>query len=448
MSKKIIIIGGGISGLSLLHFLKKQHENNPEVSIQLLEREEYLGGTIKTIHQNSCLFEMGPNGFLDSKPRTLQLINELGLSERVVKAGPRAKKRYVCVANALKTLPTTPFDFLMTPLLSVPEKFRVFGEAFVKKGNHPQESVYGFGKRRFGKRVAEIFFDPMVTGIYGGDVCQLNLKEAFPKIYDLEDQYGSLIKAMRNFKKEKKPAGKAFGGNLTSFKNGMVELILAIREKYQDAILLNQEIKTIVFENNQFEINSGEKKYKADEIYLCVPAYSAAKILRGVHQPLCDELEKINYAPMAVVGLAYSAKIFKQRPTGFGYLIPSQERKKALGVLFEHDIFPGRCPADQVLLRVMIGGSHNPKVVLDSEETIKQIAVNEIKDRFGVQDEPSTIFFARWSKAIPQYDQTYAQAKERIESYLKQWPALHLVSNYWHGVSFNDCIENAYQSAQ
>ncbi len=456
MKKRIVIIGGGISGAALLHYLKQTRKND---DIVLIEKNTQLGGTIQSLNRKGYLFETGPNGFLDSKPRTLEFIKELGLENSVIRADEAAKNRYISLVDTLHALPSSPKSFLSSKLLNPLEKVRILGEFFISRGNDPQETVYAFGKRRLGKKFSQIFLDPMVSGVFGGDARKTNLKAAFPRIYQLEQEYGSLFKAMIQIRKTKKAKGnsqdKTVGsptGALTSLSNGLSQIIQAIEDRYKENICFDSSIETVFEKDGHYEVFcTGDERYIADELFLCTPAYNAASILKSVSEPLYTELMKISYAPMAVIGLIFPAKYFSEKPKGYGYLIPSSENKEILGVLFESDIFSGRCHEDQVLLRVMIGGARNPEALNRSKEELLALAMGEIKPLMGgdfTEMGPEETFFIRWEKAIPQYDNVYCKAIKAVGSQLEKTPKLHLVANYLNGVSLNDCIENAYKAAK
>lgn len=451
MSKTILIIGGGISGLSLLHYLKCKYRGREDIGILLLEKNDRLGGTIHSMRKNGYLFEAGPNGFLDSKSTTLELIRELGLAQELLRANDEAKTRYICVRDNLYPVPASPKDFLTSPLLNPLDKLRVLAEVFVPRGGDPGENVYEFGKRRLGQKFADLFLDCLVKGIFGGDARRINLKAAFPRMYELENQYGSLFKAMAKLKKGRTANPNSTAGmpqgQLTSFRQGTGQLIEALGSRYQEAIHLNQDVRTISYEGERFVIHAGDASYRADELFLSTPAYQAASLLKNISPGIAAALEKIDYAPIAVVGLVFALSAFKTRPKGFGYLIPSTEQREVLGVLFDSNIFAGRCPSDQILFRVMMGGAQHREVLKMSDEELLAVAVRELKLRFSPSEECKDTFFVRWPRAIPQYDLNYPSVKENLMSQLKQRPHLHLAANYLNGISMNDCIENAYQSA-
>ena len=445
MSKTIIIVGAGISGLATLHYLKKKYAAHPEVTILLLEQSSVPGGTIQSVARGNYLFETGPNGFLDSKPRTLDLVRELDLSAELVKADGSSDLRYVALQDTLHAFPTDPARFFAFKPLAVMDKARVFGEIFVPKGNDPGESVYDFGARRFGKKFADIFLDPMVSGIYGGDARATVLKAAFGRIYELEQQYGSLFKAMMKLRKGGIPKG-----TLTSFRRGQAQLTDALACRYKNNIRFNHEVKSIVRASGRFTVATAAACYEADELFVCTPAYRAAAMMKEMSPLMAQELENIRYSPMAVVGLVFPRKAFVHVPEGFGYLIPSSEGKPVLGVLWESNIFPDRCRQDHILMRIMLGGSRYPGILSKSRDEIIALALAEVRSTLELSPDtaPAETFYVQWPQAIPQYDRVYVEVERRLGEELKDWKGLHLVANYRNGVSLNDCIENAYQAVQ
>lgn len=454
MAKQILIVGGGISGLAVLHHLKAKYGHRKDVQIKLFEKSDSLGGTIKTIHRDGFFFETGPNGFLSSKPSTLEFVSELGLEGSLLEASSEAEERFILSDNTLFKIPLSPMDFLGFRPLSAAQKLRMLGEIFVAKGKNPDETVFEFGQRRLGQKFAELFLDPMVAGVFAGDARQLNLRFAFPRIYEIEQTYGSLFKGMICLARQKKPAkgerriNVAPKGRLTSFNKGMGELIEALGVKYKDSITLGQEVESLSRANNRFvvETNSGEQSF--DEVFLCAPAYSAAKIVWGFNKKLAEDLRRINYASIAVVGLVYNRSAFDKPPRGFGYLIPSNEKKEVLGALFSSNIFPNRSDNNHILVQVMIGGARNPESINRGQDELIKMAQDEVSSILKAHVLPQQTFFAAWPMGIPQYDMNYASLITSITNELSVVRNLHIAANYIGGVALNDCILNAKIAAQ
>jgi len=437
MKKHIAIIGGGISGLAVLHYLVQKYIQQPDVTIALYEKNNFVGGTIRSIDDDHGLIETGPNGFLNNNPYTLDFINELELTPHLIEAASQSSVRFIARANTLHEVPTSPKKFLSTKLLNVFQKFRLLGDFVIPKTSDSVISVYTFFRRRFGKRVADIFVDPMVSGIYAGDAKQICMRAAFPKIYDLEQMHGSMIRGMM------KQKGKTNLGMLMSFKGGMQQLIDALYNRYKAHIFTNTQVLGVNKRDDSFSLQLETQTIDAQEVFLCAPAYHAATLVERWDQQFAAYLKEIHYAPVAVVGLTYLADA-ATLSNGFGYLIPSSEDNPVLGVLFESNIF--KRSSNSILLRVMMGGVHHPKCLEQSDGHLIQVALLELRATLKITSEQYKAMVIRWPRAIPQYDRHYLAAKEKIETHITRYPQFHLAANYLNGVSVNDCIENAYKA--
>lgn len=455
INKNIIIVGGGISGLAVLHHLRQKYQYRPDVAIKLLELEAQAGGTIRTINQKNHFYETGPNGFLDNKPSTLFLASDLGLTDQLIAASPATNVRCICVENTLHALPANLLQFLKFKPLRWADKLRVLQEIFIPKGNNPLETVYEFGTRRLGQNFTRYFLDPMVSGIFGGNAQDLNVRHAFPRIYEIEQQYGSLFKGMvalsikkrRARKKNSLTAGQPTG-QLWSFQKGMGQLTEKLAATYRDAIQTGVSVQNIISQDKGYCLKTMDQEYFADHVIVSVPAFAAADMLDGLNKDLSMHLRKIPYASIVVIGLVYTANQFKQLPQGFGYLRPTHEGAEVLGVLFSSNIFPMRCPNGQILFQIMLGGACHSNTVRRSDEELFDLAKKEISIILKAQGEPKDQFLLRWGQAIPQYHRSYPDAYQAINTEIAKHSHLHLLANYLNGISLNDCAANAQRLAQ
>lgn len=402
--KQIAIIGGGISGLTVLHYLKQRLGDS--VQTTLYEREALTGGTIRSFKNDSALFEWGPNGFLDNQPATLQLIEELGLPDQLIEAQSSARRRYLQNNGRLLAIPSNPIDLIFTPLLSSKDKCALIAGIF-KKNITTDRSIYEYVSQRFSSGIAESIVDPFISGIYAGDIKRLHMASAFPKL-----------------------KGKGFKrSRMRSFKSGMGQIIKALSERYKQDIQINKEILSPLI--------------NADITILATPAYTSARIVASYNPVLSQILDQIPYAPIAVVGFLFKQDAFKIKPDGFGYLIPSKENKDVLGVLLESNVYAQRAGDDLIMIRVMLGGAHHPAIINDSPEQVINKALKEIDSVYGALAQPIATFVKQWPKAIPQYEINYPFWRQSIAEQCSKTPGLYLCANYLDGISFNDCINNA-----
>jgi oxygen-dependent protoporphyrinogen oxidase len=401
--KRIAIIGGGISGLTVLHYLKQRLGDSVEIT--LFEREASTGGTIRSFKKGPCLFEWGPDGFLDNQPASLALIRELGLTDRLIEAAPTANRRYIQMNGNLHAVPMDPLNFIRTPLLSSNDKWSLVAGIF-KKDISTDCSIYDYVSRRFSPDIAQLLVDPLISGIYAGDIKRLHLS-AFPKL-----------------------KRKGFRGlRMLSFKWGMGEIIEALDKRYQKHIQTNSEMFSA--------------KIDADAVIVATPAHAAAKIVEDSNPLLAQILTQVPYAPVAVAGLLFQQGSFKKKPDGFGYLIPSKENKDVLGVLIESNVYDGRAGDDEMMMRVMLGGAHHPAIINEGQEKIIGLAIKEIDSIYGLISGPLETFVKLWPQAIPQYELNYPNLYQSIRQQCAKTPGLYLCANYLDGISFNDCIYSA-----
>lgn len=442
---KIAIIGGGISGVSAAFWLSKRlSEFNKDFKITLFEKNSKPGGSIDTVKDGDFTVEAGPNGFLDSKPYTLKLVEEAGLKDKLYKSNDLARKRYIMRYGRLIRLPEKPQQFFKTDLLTFKGKLRVMAEYFIPQKILEDETIADFARRRLGEEACDYLISPMVSGIFAGDPEKMSLRACFPVIYDLEVNYGGLFKGMLK-KKGKKSGPAGPDGVLTSYSGGLINLINDLIGRCENVeIRLNTPVERITKGREKFEIFSKDGQENFDYIILTCPSYEASKITNSLNETLSEEFSKISYAPAFVVGLGFEEKDIEDELDGFGYLIPAKENRKILGALFTSSIFPERVKNGKKLVRVIMGGDRNRWVNDKSDEELIDIAFNEVKDTLKIKNKPVCKIFFRWEKAIPQYYIGHLKTVKNIEDIADNIGNLYVGGNILYGVGINDCTKRSY----
>jgi oxygen-dependent protoporphyrinogen oxidase len=388
---RVLILGGGISGLSSAWFILKKY---PEAEVTLLEKEPRLGGCIDTKQQGNFLFEMGPRTFQRSRcPELLALIADVGLEKDLVFSDPTSSARYLWVRGKLRTVAS------LWPHLAA----AVIRDLVAPRGTAQEESIYEFASRRFGKKAAELFFDPLVKGVFGGDMRKLSLSACFPSLHEWEKTARSIVLGACAKKSFKQPSG------LFTLRGGMHRLVQALCKT-------GMEIhKGCVVEAIRSDgVLAGGRLWTADLIISALPGSEIAKLC-GIDFALRSE-------SLTVVNLGYEGRGALK---GYGYLVPSSEGEGLLGQIWDSSLFP---EGPQMKMTSMVRS-------LDPERTALE-AMRRHLEEFRM---PSAIY--QKTAWIPQYDVGHVAKIEQFETAVRcRFPNLQLVGNYLSGPSVEACI--------
>jgi len=457
---RIAIIGAGISGLATAHAIQTQaREAGLEIETVILEKEDRLGGKIWSIKDEGFLCEWGPNGFLDNKPMTLEFCDRLGIRDRLLRSDDNARKRFIYSGKILNRLPENGPSFLKSKLISWPGKIRLATEMFrPARLDDVDETLADFGRRRLGAEALDKLIAPMVSGIFAGDPETMSLQSCFPRIRELEREYGGLIRAMVRLAKKKRAEireGKAVasaagpGGVLTSFHEGIQELTDSAAQALAGEVRKGADVSRISRKGEGFELLLADGSHQdVDIVVSAAPAHALAPMLEELDAPLAELLRGIPYATMNVVCFGYERKRISMDLDGFGYLIPKKEGKSILGTLWDSSIFPNRAPEGHVLLRSMMGGATNPQAIDLSEDDVVQRVRTDLKEIMGIDAPPDFVRVFRHRNAIPQYIVGHARRLGAIDERLIGLPGLFLTGNAFRGVGLNDCVNASNQTAE
>jgi len=443
--EKIMIIGAGISGLTSAFLLNKFGYD-----VTVLERKKEPGGSIETINEKGFLFDKGPNSALETHPLIRQLIEDLGLEDQFVYANKESNKRYILRDGRLYALPMSPPAFLKTGLFSLPAKLRLLAEPFIGRSEDGYyQSVSEFVTRRVGREFLDYAINPFVAGVYAGNPEELSVKSAFPKLYELEEKYGGLIiGTVRSIKERKRRAEKSKqSARMFSFIEGMQILPGAISKHLKNKIRFRCEVTGIQKNASGYRIDyiqEGETQFiECRKIISTVPAYAAAVLFGSFNEGLIKHLNEIYYPPVLVLYLAYKKEDIVQPLDGFGFLIPSKEKKSFLGSIWSSVIFPNRSEENYPSFTLFVGGARNPEIgSIDKEILIGKIR-KEFEQIMKITGEPVYQTYKYWPKAIPQYNLGYIEHERYFDEFEKNHPGIFLSGNYRGGISVGDCIKSS-----
>ncbi|NGX57686.1 MAG: Protoporphyrinogen oxidase [Chlamydiae bacterium] len=438
----IVILGGGISGLSTAWYLRQK----TNAKIILIEKTPRLGGRIQSVNEHDFFFERGPRSIRPhGGEETLRLIQHLGLQDQVVPGKKAAHQRYLYLNQTLRKLPSSLKDLITSPWLW-PILTSLITEWTKKTSPKNDESIYEFISRRLNPKVADTLLDPMTSGIYAGNIHQLSMKSCFPKIYQYEKDHGSLTKGMLSQKKripESNPfICEAKKSSLYTLQNGLQELIVKLVEHLDIEIKLSCSVTSLIFDK-QIHIETENETFIADHVISALPSQALGHLMKAHDPSIAQLLHDIPMTSLAVVNIGYNQPVLKKE--GFGYLIPSSEKEEILGMVWDSSAFPTQNQhTDQTRLTVMIGGSHMQNFEHTSEEDFLTMSLNALNSHLGITETPDCVEVSIAHQAIPQYIVGHSERVREIETKIAALSSnFHFTGNCFYGVSVNDCILNA-----
>lgn len=452
---RMVIIGGGIAGLSAAYYATKRL---PNTQITLIESSDRWGGKITTdrvaFDGGQFIIEGGPDTFLATKPYATALCKELGLGERLHGTNPNQKNTYVLHRNKLEPLPdglammipTNVQAILSSHLVSWIGKARM-GFDFVQpaKAVNGDESLGAFVSRRLGREAYENLIEPLMSGIYAGDGDALSLASTFPYLRDLEIKHGSLARGALRMRRQSN--GKAVQGSRSAFltpTTGLAEIVEALvkhLEVNSVALRLNTSVSRISNLDARYlvELENGSS-LESDSVILATPAFVSGTLLASFVPALASDLRSIPYASTATVSLAYSQSDLPRPLDGYGYVIPRREGRKALACTWTSTKFPHRAPDGYALIRVFVGRAGQD--IPWSEDDLLALAKEELNLTLGITAEPILSRVFMWDKAMPQYNLGHPEILKRIDAALENHPGLALAGNGYRGIGIPDCIHS------
>ncbi|HUS09649.1 MAG TPA: protoporphyrinogen oxidase, partial [Pyrinomonadaceae bacterium] len=502
--KRVVIIGGGITGLAAAHrVLELTRESSQKTALTILESSNRVGGIVETHARDGFLLESGPDSFISEKPAALDLARRLGLHSRIIETNANHRRSLIVRRGRLLPVPegfhllapSRFWPFVKSDIFSWIGKARMAldlilprrimnGSARVTN----DESLADFVRRRLGREALDRMAQPMVGGIYTADPEQLSLLATMPRFLEMERDHRSVIRALRQqgsrptvgerLENDDQTNGARYSLFL-SFDRGMQVLTdtLAERISYltsqivrdsevsenapalKNAIRLNTPVESISLVHDEAGVASedsprwivktaGNETLSADAICLALPSYVSARLLDNIDSQLASELDGIPYASSATINLAFRREDVQHPLDSFGFVVPFSENRSIIACTFSSVKFAARAPSGSVLLRAFAGGALQPEILkLDDSELLSRVRM-DLRDLLGIEQTPLFAEVSRWHRSMPQYHLGHIERVKRIERRAGALPGLVLAGNAYTGLGIPDCIRNGEAAAE
>lgn len=465
VQQRVAVVGGGITGLAAAHRL---WEREPNCTLRLFEASDRLGGVLETIHRDHLLIEGGADNWITNVPWAANLCQRIGFHDQLIETNSAYRHAFVIRRGKLRKIPpgfvvmapSRLWPVLATSILSPWGKLRLACEPWIRPApaTEEDESLASFVKRRLGREVYERLVQPLMGGIYTGDPERLSLRSTMARFQEMEQSDGSLIRAMRRQAREQAAADKQKGDSGARYslfvapRDGMDSFVNCLANRLPpDSIQRQQPVLGLQRVGTQWQLELGghqARQERFDAVILAAPAPVTARLLRSSDAETAAELGAIHHASCSIVSLAYRREQIRHPLDGFGFVVPFIERLHILSASFSSVKYAGRAPADQVLIRVFIGGACQAELADLSDDRLTTLATTDLAKLLGIDGPPSLVQISRRPAAMPQYYVGHAARCTRIEEGFRKLPGLFLAGNALHGVGIPQCIRSGELAAE
>ena len=455
-AKKIVIVGGGITGLSAAyHLQKKVSESNLPFEVKLVEASNRLGGRIQSTYKDGFTIELGPDSILARKPAAIKLLEELGLSDRTVRNG--TGQSYILIKNKLHKMPKGAYmgvpkevrPLLESKVFSLKGKLRALMDQVIPKSNAIGDQSLGlFMRRRFGNELVDHQIDPLLSGIHSGDIDKMSLKAIYPLFYEAEQQHGSLMRGLKKSLPKAPKKRKKAEGAFISLENGLETLVKRLAEKLEsNTISINTAVDHIEKKDHGYHLLlSKGAVYKADAIIMAAPHTAVPAMLSQY-----DFLKKLYDIPAtstANVVMAFNQSDIKKDIDGTGFLVSRDSNYRITACTWTHRKWPSTTPEGKALLRCYVGKPDDQGIVDLSDEEITDIVLKDLNKIMKIKAKPEFSIITRYKNARPQYNVGHLERVAELRANTsKELPGIFLTGSSYDGVGIPDCIQHGEQSA-
>jgi protoporphyrinogen/coproporphyrinogen III oxidase len=465
-SKRIAILGAGISGLSAAAFLSKRF---PEARIDILEASDRIGGVLHTETLDGLLIEHSADNFATNTGYVSRLHECLGIAPELIRPNENYRWASVVCRGNLQPIPvgfsmlqpTRLRSVLQSPILSWSGKARLVAEQWIsRRTSLEDESLESFAVRRLGREVFERLVEPIVCGIFTAKADQLSMQAALPQFVAMEREHGSLIRAARAKRKSDEAqtdsAREATGARYDIFaapRGGMTSWI----DQIAAALPTNVSIKlchlvTAIspLDDHRWQIavqNDAPKNIDYDACIVALNAPITAKLLPSGLEKASQALSKTDYASSIVAIFAFPLNQLLEAKRCFGVVVPQVEHREVLAISLSSLKYAGRCAGDLCIARVFLGGAVRPDLMNRDDGQLVEVAWRETQALLGIKSSYVQSQLIHWNESMPQYTLGHMERLRIIAEALADYPTLKLCGNAYRGVGIPQCIASGERAA-
>lgn len=462
--KRVVIVGGGITGLATAHALEKARE---PYDVKMLEADVRLGGSIITHGYSGFTIDGGPDSWVAEKTHATRLAREVGLGDELIAPRPEARKLYVLSGKTLHGMPVgialgLPTDwrsYLGTELLELDTKLRVLLESMIPPktfAGDEDESIASFVARRLGAEVQERIGAPLARTLFAGDAGALSVRACLPQLVDAEAKHGSLVGAMRALRERREGLPHLAENDERSFvslKGGMGDLVTYVAHRLRDAeVSTNRAVVKLARlpegdPRGPWAVETSSGTLFTDHVALTVPAHASSSMVSEFDATLSRMLGDVAFVSTATVALAYRNYDMRHPLDAAGVLVPRGEGRPIVGCTFVSSKWDHRAPSGQSLVQITLGGAGAEHILSRDDDALVRLAREQLRELVGIERPPVLTKVFRFDRSSPQRALGHLGRVRRLMDRAATWPGLYLGGSGLSGAGVSEAIKQGEEIA-
>lgn len=454
--KTVLVIGGGVTGLSAMYELHKwKKANQSDVRLILTEASSDLGGKIRTVKEHGFLMEAGADSIVTRKANMMSFIEELGLENEIVYNASGRSFIYTdgeikpIPSDAVFGIPASLESLAKSTLISAEGKVEALKDFYTKNETFTKnDSIGEFLEYFLGKEIVKKQIAPVLSGVYSGKLSDLTIASTLPYVFDYKEEYGSIMKGFEANKKKFQSGG---GQKFISFRNGLGALIDAFEQKIEQAeVFKGMEARKIEKVNNRYQVTfNNQEIIEADHIVLAIPHSAAENLIDD--EAIKSEFSTLENSSLISVYVGFDVPDHILPEDGTGFIAADNHELKCNACTWTSRKWGHTSENGNLLVRLFYKSVHPAFDSLKdlNEEELLQVALEDIRKSLQIDAEPVSSLVTNWSEQMPNYLITHRQSVEALKKKLDAvYPGIALAGCSYYGVGIPDCIENGEKTAK
>lgn len=351
--------------------------------------------------------------------------------------------------GAIVGIPTEFIPFAKSTLLSWPGKFRAMQDFF--KSPYPTEgdvSIGDFFKYHLGREMMDKLIEPLLSGIYGGDIYELSLDATFPEFHSLERKHGNMVKGMLAARKQRVAANVKPSGQFRQLTGGLESIIDALVAQMPANVTLHKSTPVTSIEKvKDGYVLGGTVKSPYQEVIITTPPQRYKEwFAQDSH---FGELMNMDLSSCAIAVMGFERETFDATLDGTGFVITRKSDTPLTACTYITAKWPQTTPQDKIVLRVFMGKPGDDTVQRLDAEQLKELALREIQRIMKFNAKPLWVELTRLDKSMPQYKVGHRDLVSRLKDYAaKAYPGLYMIGTPFDGVGMPDGVRQAHELVQ